>query len=79
MALDLKDIRCKVDPVTHAFLCGEAMGKGVDVCDVIRDVLDSWATVRRSAHIETQRYLQAQGLAGAEQGTPGQAGKTLKW
>ena len=79
MALDLKDIRCKVDPVTHAFLAGEAMGKGVELCEIIRDVLDAWTAIRRDALIQTQRHLEAQGLIGEIQGKAGQNMKPLKW
>jgi hypothetical protein len=79
VGLDLKDIRCKVDPATHAFLSGEATGRGVDICEVIREVLDSWRAIRHAAHIATQKRLQAEGLAGESQGSAGQAGNQLKW
>lgn len=79
MSLELKDIRCKVHPTTHAFLSGEAISKGVDVCVVIREVLDAWASVKHVAHIETQKRLLAEGLIGGPEGIQGHAGKSLKW
>ena len=83
MALELKDIRCKVHPVTFAFLEGEGRSRGVDKCVIIREILDAWANAKYMAHMETQRMLQAEGLAGAPQGISGHSGALapggLKW
>ena len=74
MGLDLKDVRCKVHPVTFAFLEGEGRSRGVDKCVVIREILDAWANAKHVAHRETQRLLDNEGLAGAIQGTSGHSG-----
>lgn len=83
MALDLKDIRCKVHPITFAFLEGEGRSRGADKCVVIREILDGWANAKHVAHMETQRLLHAEGLAGTIQVGSGQSGAVapggLKW
>ena len=76
MSLELKDIRCKIHPTTFAFLEGEAKSRGVDKCVVIRELLDAWGNARYVAHMETQRRLEAEGLAGAPQGISGHSGAT---
>lgn len=82
MALDLKDLRCKVHPVTFAFLEAEGRSRGVDKCVVIRELLDAWADARRSAYMEAHRLLTAEGLVGAVEGIAGKigaAGGSLVW
>ena len=83
MALYLKDIRCKVHPVTFAFLEGEGRSRGVDKCVILREILDAWANANYMAHREAQRLLEAEGLAGAPAGISGQNGALgpggLKW
>jgi len=60
--------------VTFAFLEGEARSRGIDKCVIIRELLDAWANAKFIAHRETQRRLEAEGLAGAPQGISGQNG-----
>lgn len=81
MSLDLKDLRCKVDPVTFAFLEAEARSRDLDKCVIVRELLNAWAESRRAAFMETQRLLTAEGLIGEVQGITGRpAGKpALVW
>lgn len=78
MSLELKDIRCKIHPVAFAFLEGEARSRGVDKCVIIREILDAWANAKFQAHRETQRLLEAEGLAGAPRGISGHTGATAR-
>ena len=66
MSLDKLDIRCKLDPRDHAFLSGEAQARGIDICDVFREVIGQWVDYRREAHRITQRLLAVQGHDGDE-------------
>ena len=73
MSLELKDLRCKVDPVRFAFLEAEARSRDLDKCVIVRELLNAWAESRRAAFMETQRLLTAEGLLGEVQGIAGRA------
>lgn len=81
MSLELKDLRCKIEPQTWAILEAEARATGRDQCEIVRKVLGDWARVRHTAMIEAHRLLTAEGFAVAERGKPGRGGEhvELRW
>lgn len=64
MSVDLKDLRCKITSL--AWCCIEARHRatGKDHSEIVREVLDVWASVERRTAIEQQKLLVAEGIAG---------------
>lgn len=83
MSEELKDLRCKISVLSACYLEAEARAQGVDKCQLVRGILDSWANRRHGAFMTAQRLLAAEGQSGATEGGPGISGATsasgLRW
>lgn len=80
MSLEKIDIRCKYDPETVAFIDAEAEARGLERCEVMREILDQWRDAQKRKYIAIQKHCQARGLTGAFEGMTGQGEKKpLKW
>lgn len=72
MALELKDVRAKLDPEAHRKLSAIAITHEKDMGDLIREAVDRYiADEIKKAHVGRLllRALNDQGLQRAEQGT----------
>ena len=72
MALELKDVRAKLDPEAHRKLSAIAITHDRDMGDLIREAVDLYiAEEIRKAHVGKVllRTLSIQGVDGEEQGT----------
>lgn len=72
MALELKDVRAKLDPEAHRILSALAISTGRDMGDLFRDAVDLYITDEiRKAHAAKVflRMLGSEGTAGERMGT----------
>jgi hypothetical protein len=83
MSEELKDLRCKISVLSACYLEAEARAQGVDKCQLVRSILDGWASRRHGAFMTAQRLLAAEGQSGAVEGMPGIAvaggASSLRW
>lgn len=84
MSEELKDLRCKITPLSACYLEAESRAQGVDKCVLVRQILNDWASTRHGAFITAQRLLAAEGMSGDLQGRPGHARESqgrgpLRW
>jgi hypothetical protein len=76
MSLDLHDVRAKVSPLGYCALIAYKRANGLEVSEIIRDIVEIWA--QKQAHGATllAACMKAKGITAADQGT---AGKALDW
>lgn len=78
MSKALEDVRCKVSVEAKCALAAEAEAIGRKEADVLREIVERWASQRLHALNITQRRLAAEGIAGqarANEGEAAQAGR----
>lgn len=68
MSLELVDVRVKVSPEAHAALSAFAEADGIEVGELTRNILQSWAEKRIRAASVLQRRLKAAGIVGDREG-----------
>lgn len=78
MASDLHDLRAKVTVQTHCALTAYSRAHGVDVSELVRDILDKWAVRQIHGASVLVRCLKAKGETAAAQGIVGN-GAPLDW
>ena len=68
MSLELVDVRCKVSVETHVALLAFAEADDIEVGELARSILHSWAERRIKAASVLQRRLRAAGITGDREG-----------
>jgi len=68
VSLELVDVRVKVSPEAHAALSAFAEADGVELGELARSILHSWAETRIKAASVLQRRLKAAGIVGDREG-----------
>jgi hypothetical protein len=68
MAAELKDLRAKITALTWCFLESESRARGDDISEIVRQILSEWADERLHAHMEAQRLMASDGIAGSASG-----------
>lgn len=71
MSEELRDLRCKIPSQLDDVIEAEAAARGIDKCEVVREVLMGWGRIRHSAYMEYQRRLANQGTFGESRGSSG--------
>ena len=71
MSEELKDLRCKITTLAACYLEAEARANGMDKCQLVRSILNDWASARHGAFITAQRLLAAEGISGEAEGSSG--------
>lgn len=84
MSEELRDLRCKIPSLLDEIIEAEATARGVDKCDIVREVLMDWGRVRHAAFMELQRRLTHQGRLGDLAGSSGRqkpvpSRQALRW
>lgn len=79
MSADLIDVRGKVSKLGHCALTAYSRAHGVDISEIIRDLVEVWA--RKQAHGSTllQACMKAKGVTAADAGFAGNDGESLDW
>jgi hypothetical protein len=79
VSLPLKDFRLGITAEAHAVLRAYAEARGVEMQDVVRDLLSAWAAKEIHAASVLIRSLEREGLMSDRRGTPTEsAGVTPK-
>lgn len=78
MAADLLDLRAKVTVQTHCALTAYSRAHGVDLSELVRDILDKWSDRQIHGATILVRCLKAKGEGAAAQGIVGN-GPALEW
>lgn len=86
MAAPLEDLRAKITARSHCALAAHSRAHGIDKSELVRDILDEWAT--RQIHGASMLYrclrakgetAAAEGITAASQGIVGSAGDSLEF
>ena len=64
MAVDLKDFRGKITPLSWCWLEAEHRATGQDQSEIVRELLHEWAEKKHRSAIEAQRLMEAEGISG---------------
>lgn len=70
MSLELVDLRARITPESHCAISARAQHEGVEMSEIVRDVLHQWALREIDRASLLQRRLRAQGLVVDSKGTP---------
>lgn len=73
MSADLHELRAKVTVETHCALQAHRRAHDVDVSELVRDILHSWALKQIHGATLLQACLKAKGVPAAARGTSGKA------
>lgn len=64
MSADLKDLRSKITPLAWCWIEAEHRATDLDQSEIVREILDKWASTRHRAAIEARKLMQAEGIVG---------------
>lgn len=68
MAVPLEDLRAKVTVRAHCALAAHARAHGIDKSELVRDILDEWASKQIHGASMLYRCLRAKGEGAAAEG-----------
>jgi len=79
MSADLHDVRGKVTGLGHCALIAHHRATGVDISEIIRDLVEDWA--RKQVHGATllSACMKAKGVTAADAGVSGKSADALDW
>jgi hypothetical protein len=73
VSLPLKDFRAGITAEAHAVLKAYAEARGLEMQDVVRDLLSEWAAKQIHAASLLIRTLEREGLMADRRGTPAES------
>lgn len=71
VSAELEDLRAKVTPLAHHVLNSYAQVHGIDKTELVRDILDKWASRQVHAASVITKTLQREGIAAENEGIGG--------
>ena len=71
MSLELRDVRAKISVEADCAIEARAQARGMDKAEMLREIVELWATAEIHAATLLHRKLRGEGIAVADQGKTG--------